>query len=1046
MILDVALLYGIITSAEQHPNVETLPFRALFAAYDDVLAQHGINPSHDQVYLRFLFRLGDKKRPENSLYDCFEALLAQCGIRIEFESNEGGAQEASARQDDAEGLEHRDPGAAAAEGSAPTAGRSRRASFESFYDVNEDSIRPIGLLPRSQAPTSLSQLRGSSVPEQRPSTRATTRPTEKTQKQSSHNQSIAAWTDKERLTAKQFASRFPLHRPSSTINQDLASTKEPAFAAQSTQLRLSSPAKGSDAASAFSSTHVRNPDTDHVAYPVSRDALLYRPSETQLMRDVHTFQCYRVRHVARVALQKWTASAYRARAHNKSLEQQATLYDLETLLRQGFQQWRTNLHQKRKAIETKRFFENLGRRASKARDIYLLTKAFTHWARSSSDYVMQTSSVRRHLLGLKYFNAWHEITVVNELKVRQHQLSKYLRNWQQNHARIGNSEAEAAVLYDGSLVKSAYWCWFWTFCDRRAPEWRAAKLKKRIFLRWTSRQQQLARKSQLVHSFRTETIARWSFSKWLASTRAMRSRLHEAEAFGRRRCLAHAVSTWKFQRYHAPRMQRLSNMVDWRVAGTTFAIVVTRYRAGRQAEVVDRLRVMRNAWTIWNDALRQNYLLKRIDDRIVIEQLYRWALAQRCGLVRRSRERRLKARFLSKLATALLERRQRRVVARQNFEAKARQSRTKMVTSQWSSRLTTIRQHESVAFRFHAPRVAQEVLQTWSVETAHIQRLQTEAKKAAFYLSATKFIKVWQAALSESKRLKRRNGYIQIRKIIKMNLAAKVLRRWQDLAIEQRNLYEQAQSSDHTRLLRFASSLFDQWRSEASLAYAHDGRASQHHSTILAGQHLQRWSDRFRTYWRMEDLARLNDEVRISSVAFNWLHKLRLRAIEVRGREANAQSLRSFYERRHVQGLLRLWRDSAVDERRRTTHKSVGARSRLPNMSFDDDRLGQAPLVRARGSTHFEQDFGSSEWIHVSDANAGTTLFPGYLSTPAKRASRARELQEATSTTPVGTPFPYRLPRALHSQRRAEAKDLNNQGGRMFSVILEASPRTPGAG
>ncbi|KAK4696719.1 hypothetical protein P7C71_g1248, partial [Lecanoromycetidae sp. Uapishka_2] len=81
---NVAILYQIIRSAEQYPNVETQPFRAIFAAYETILPQNGLDPNHDQIYLRFLFRLGDGREEGQSLYARFEGLLDELGLQIEI--------------------------------------------------------------------------------------------------------------------------------------------------------------------------------------------------------------------------------------------------------------------------------------------------------------------------------------------------------------------------------------------------------------------------------------------------------------------------------------------------------------------------------------------------------------------------------------------------------------------------------------------------------------------------------------------------------------------------------------------------------------------------------------------------------------------------------------------------------------------------------------------------------------------------------------------------------------------------------------------------
>ena len=862
-----------------------------------------------------------------------------------------------------------------------------------------------------------------------------------------HDRSIGAQANGESLIAKDFADTSRSRHLSSATKNTKISTGKAFSASRYGQHRPSSSVGISPKVSAPSDDDVQLQEAYQPMYTVDRDALLYRPSETQLIRDVDTFRHFGIRRVARAMLQKWCASAFHAKVQHQSMRLEANSHDLETLLRQAFQQWRAILHEKRKAIETRRFFENLERKASKARDLYLLTKAFTHWAQSASDHVDRTSVVRRHLLRLKYFNAWYEVTIVNELKVRQYRLLKFLQIWRRTWGRAQTSEAQAIIMYSECLVTAAYWRWFWTFCERRAPEWRASKLKKNIFLRWASRQQHLSRKHQLVTDLRRETIARWSFSKWAKSSKAMRMRLLEVSLADRQKCLGHALGVWKLHWQHRPRAQQISNMVDWRVAGTTFATIMTRHRVGRQAQIVNRMRTMRNAWTDWNDALRQTYLVKRIDDRIVTEQLYRWALAQRCGLAHRSCERRLKHRVFHRLATVFSKRKDQRDVAFRMVCEMVDSNLLTLVISHWNSQIMATRQRQRLASEFHDPRIAQEALQAWSARAVHLQSLSRDAGRAAFYLPAKKFFKRWQSATIESKRGKRRTVYIQVRKELKMRLAARILRQWRDITNERSHSYEHAHSLDQERLLRFGAILFDQWRARTELVEMHDEKATQHYAMTVAGQYLQHWFDRCRAQWRMEDLARLNDAMRISNISFGWLHRLRLRAIEVQGREANAQSLRRFYEKRHCQGMLRRWREIAAKKAHRRQREPSPTDSSLRDMSFDANPSSLITPRQAQRSLGFHPIFDPGEFLATVEVNKSAQPL-SFLSTPSKRATRAKELV-GISTTPAGTPFRARLKSSLattpYSQRLRELGKSTSLRSSAFGAILENSPRTPGA-
>ena len=73
-------------------------------------------------------------------------------------------------------------------------------------------------------------------------------------------------------------------------------------------------------------------------------------------------------------------------------------HDQRLLKTQAFSIWAAKLLDKRQAAETEQFFEQYERRATRARDLFLLNKAFTHWAQSTSDEVARTSVARRHVI------------------------------------------------------------------------------------------------------------------------------------------------------------------------------------------------------------------------------------------------------------------------------------------------------------------------------------------------------------------------------------------------------------------------------------------------------------------------------------------------------------------------------------------------------------------------------------------------------------------------------------------------------------------------
>ena len=778
-------------------------------------------------------------------------------------------------------------------------------------------------------------------------------------------------------------------------------------------------------------------------YLLSQNERFYNPSRTQMLRDAHEFYSFRIRSVARDAVDKWCFAAFQARDQHEHMERLAAARDKEILLRQAFEHWRLRLHARKQAAETERFFNRLERRAAKARDLFLLAKAFSHWEQCAREEVSRTSDAREHVLSIKYFRAWREITIVNQLKMRHQGLRKFFGVWKQRYIATITDEIKADLRRNESLLKDAYWRWFWHFCERRAPEWRATRLKRKYLFQCianfrisTRLNQQVALQS--VHKSKEKIML-----PWLEKARLTVSALQNADAFEKQKQTSHALQAWRRATQYAPLARQISNMVDWRVAGETFSTFVTRYRLERQAESVNRLRIMRNAWTYWNDRLRWQSLAHRVDDRFLLESLYKWVIAERYSLLCRLSQERLKQRMLNKIKHYCRLRHAQREESYQVIEEAQRRSRMQVIMRHWSSQLVSYRQDERIAFEFRAPKVTQDALQLWTQGSAHVQDLNSMAKHANFYFLTKKCYKRWQSATTDSKRQKRRNAYVQVRRRLKMSLAAGVLEQWRSISAQSRDMQQQADLMNQDRLLRLGTDLYDRWAVQSGLRRDQSYQATQYYDRRLLERHLYTWIERLENLARLEETAELNDEMRVKNIALGWCNKLRLKLIEVKGREGNAENLRALFEKRRFRNILRHWHGQTAGKldhkHQEITFSSRIKRARPPAEA--DDRDG--PTRQAEDWT----DFDVGDWVPALEAQSGNTPLPLYLSTPSKRAARAKAMYKA-STTPVGTPFAHRqhlqigsTPRT--SRRGAFGKSASALRSIPFGTITEDLPRTP---
>lgn len=1022
----------------------------MYAAYETILPQNGLHPDHDQIYLPYLYRLGGKREEGYSLYESFEGLLAELGFQIEFVADEEGVQEITRTF----GAEDEDEiGANGQMGASHRSRRRpRRASFNSTYDAEDESTRANRQRDVSRA--SMSRLESSqlAVLDTRPSTRATTRRTERTGANAFSSRPPDVPNRRGRLTAKEFATNASYaHRRLAAAPSQSRRQRDvrPASTASSRNAKRHAASSVDEDSVTASDREIENTQALNFAHSIQQPYLIgqnerfYNPSKTQLLRDAHEFHSYRIRSVARDAIDKWCFAAFQAKDQHEHMERLAAAHDKEILLRQAFEHWRLRLHARKQAAETERFFNRLERRATKARDLLLLAKAFSHWAQCTQEEVLRTSDARQHVLSTKYFRAWHEITVINQLKMRHQGLRKFFGFWKQRYIATVTNEIKADLWRHESLLRNAYWHWFWSFCETRAPEWRAARLKRKYLFQCVATFRSNVRLNQQVALQSINVSRKRIMLPWLEKARITIAALREADVFHKQKQTAHALQAWRKSTRYAPFVRQISNMVDWRVAGETFLTFVTRYRFEKQAESVSRLRSMRTAWTQWNDRLRWQSLAHRIDDRFLIESLYKWVIAERYLLLHRLSEERLKQLTVNKLKKHCKLRQAERENGVQMAEAAQRKSRMRSFVRHWYSQLGSHRQDERIAFEFGAPKLVQDALESWSRSSAHVRDLNSMAKHANFYFFTKKCHKRWQSAAINSKRQKRRNAYIQVRRKFKMNLATGVLQQWRSLSAQNRDMQQQADFANQSRLLRMGTDLFDSWRDQFNVRRDQDSQARQHYERRLLERHLYTWIEQLEIQVRLEETAELNNEMRVKNIAFSWCNKLRLKIIELKGRESNAENLRAWYEKRRFRNLLRHWHGQTAGKADRahhvTTFSSKIKRSKL--QSETDDRDG--PTRRAEDWT----DFDIGDWIPALEAQSSSTPLPGYLSTPSKRAARAKALVRV-STTPAGTPFEHRhrsqtgsTPRT--SRRGAFGKSTTVLKGSTFGTIIEDSPRTP---
>ncbi|KAI9765160.1 MAG: hypothetical protein M1840_007753 [Geoglossum simile] len=996
---NVEVLHSIITTAQSLSQAERPPYRTLFDAYDTALHQNGLDPDRDRVYFRFLLRLGGVPG-DGTLFQKFEALLGQMGIRLEF--GMGG--------DDAQEITRHDGGLALGRDESRELvdiprGRARRASFSSMYDAGDENTQRNGRGTRSHSSmsrprTSLSTMRNGAV-----STRATTRATERSLSHDGIESRKRGQATRGRLTSQDFGRNLRHYRKrgrstSSPGNlQGWRRTQSEDSLVGQQLLPASVPNPQSYSIGKAGGTSELNEEGSLQGGHHAPSELLFLPSKTRMSLDAESFFHHRLRSVALHVFRQWHDIAAQLQRHRRS----AINYDRAILLRQSIDTWRVALRDKKQKAETERFFARFERRATKARDLYLVTKAFTHWAQSASDEVERTSVARRHILRIKCFNAWRDITAVNELKVRRQLLRKFYALWKRSYLKRVSAELKAVAVYGENLVLKMYWAWFWIHKDKRALDFNSRWVKRKYLTALNTNTFERKGKDLLVENVRKQRIIRKFLRSLFLKAQALSGLKGEAREFRDKNLERKGILSWRRQAELIPAARKVIFYAGSRISCGAFKAWLQRTRASRQAGGVDRLRVLRNAWTNWNDRLRMQAIATRINDRVVLQALYKWVLIERSRLLKRLYEKRLKQAALYGLAGALGSQRTKIQLGEHFLRRNGGRNLVASVLCQWRHQAYLNRRGEQLAFDFHALRIIQDTINLWKSGIKHVLFLERCAQEAKFYFLATKTIRSWQKEVANIRRQKRKIAYARGRRMVKINLATRIFALWRERGIQDTALRRQAEALDRVRVIRVCAGQITMWRGRLQETSDMGLRADAAYTTNISQGRLYTWYNNLGRNRTMSEKAGYCAQARVLEDAVAHLRKWRMRVLGNRGRDMNAQLFKERSNRTHFKNIFRYWRSKAAEQSGHRPTDSVATYRGGADLEGDDTR-------RAEDWTIFDGGLDIGDWIPGLEASSSSTPIPAYLSTPSKRAARAKALLRLVATPGVRkTPLERRI-------------------------------------
>lgn len=744
-----------------------------------------------------------------------------------------------------------------------------------------------------------------------------------------------------------------------------------------------------------------------VLFKTEERSLRLSPQQLKAMvARAQVFRVHRVIDIARrslrdmhdqfIVLQSMTVAAYN--------------YDNHTLIHQAFEQWRACFVARRRSAEKEKYYSVLNTRAEQARDMFLMTKALTHWAQSAADESKRSTAARARVVQTRCLRAWRDITVTNELKVQHFTLSNTLRLWRRQAMRGAQSQLQAKQFLSHSLLLQGYRTWFWHFCDRRAPVWHDAKLKHKCFTTWLRAGHEQMSANLRADSADETKLLRNSFGSWYHRNRYSTERSAEARTIYNRNQLRH---TW--QAVHRAgvllsKQTQIQQLILTHHVRQCLFQWLHRVRASLEARRVDVSRISRNVWTLWNDRLRCQALSRNVDDRVMMQVLYQWILAERLKLYARLQATRLRRRTLLLWHTRTDELCSHLGAVQFSVEQMCASHTLVARFQHWSSQARVYVASEALACHFRNRHMLIRILSSWTARHQELQRMQSWATDARYFVLSTGTFRAWRKVVDVRRRRKRRDAYALMRRKTKMAVARRVLVAWQIASARLKDTEAEALRMAERNELRAQGKTLTVWHnrllSNAADAQSARGlaesRALQNALTMVRSRHqqlvaLDKQADVFQT--QVVDTAALS-----ALRSINW------RLFQIKRQQETGNSLEQRNCRKHYRNMMRYWADrsakqsngSQTDLFRRSARAAAPRSSQQRvNSSSDHFRLGQELEHSSVAPDTEERSF----LVHT----------PGYLRTPSRRTTRSRTRFTAGATPARAqmetqiTPFMNRL-------------------------------------
>lgn len=767
-------------------------------------------------------------------------------------------------------------------------------------------------------------------------------------------------------------------------------------------------------ARSISSSNQRQPAPKHFqnGSPSSRNAselddrqnptLLFEVTETQLEQNADAFLATSELRAARQLLHVWHDQALAARSQRVQAWQFAENHDRRKLLKESLDTLVGVLvarkDERHRILQADRAEQALRARETehiaqleanadvrlRKHNKGLLEKAFSHWLESARYQKRVQEVVRVHILKTRYFNRWRAITADNIIKARSLLTRKFTRLWRDRTAHRALMYEQAAAHHEESLMKRFFQRWFWGFCSRRVVGWHEQSIKRRALTSWTSRLQGLWSAEDGADLFNGQKRAASALSALVQRYASVQANRLAAERHCNTKLISSCFQSFQIRAKHTPGAKAIATHVEVDLKRKALKVWQLHVTLSRQAVEVDRKRVLQSAWTNWNDALRCKALAQRMDERVLMENLYKWLLQTRLKDLQRKRDARMLRRVLHDWKEKLDSRTSTLQLARSSFAANQRWRvlRSGMVHLNMAVRVQE--DAERLAIEFSNSRSLPHVLEAWKERTEHARSLIKWAMDARFYCLATRTLKIWRERTEQHKHSRRRDAYAQVRARVKIRLVRHCFDRWRTQSVTVHSMDSEAERRSQARLFNVGTAAFDRMREKTAACAELTAQAASMDREKLLGSALAALVNHHIDLGTMgREALHFRQESDMSLLA-SALKRIQWSTFTATRRAESADALWARNRDQHIRQMIRHLAARAAE--RRSARELPDRRDESPSLR---------PASRAAARSAERPNFPSSPPI------VPTT--PAYMRSPSRsrRAGRFKPLPPPAHVTPM---------------------------------------------